>query len=115
MSSRLININSLTKAEVVTAFVVYGMGIVPFPRKYAMTHESEVRVWMVENLPRIYTSGQWGVTRSQSQSARSGDYTMEDYSDDEEESDDDEDSEGNFIEEDSDEDSDEESDGDYEP
>ena len=69
-----IDVNSLTKAEVVTAMAVHCDGL--HTRQYVNTHQIEAKQFLSRNFSHIYTCvGQ--PMPSPSQTAHSGDYTTE--------------------------------------
>jgi len=79
-----ININELTKAEVVAAFVAYSGHVVIRPRDYAERNQALARLWLVNNLANIYTS-LGPVTPTQSLTAHTGVYTSNETDDDDDE------------------------------
>lgn len=80
--TKRININSLTQAEVVAAFVALSRHL-SHPRQFAVKNPKLARLWLVNHRPQLFTVI-GAVSSHQTQSARRGDYTEDaDSSDDE--------------------------------
>lgn len=101
-----INVNSMTKSEVVSAMSVYAHRY--FQRQYIEKNQHIGRQWLVKHLPQIYMAVGLVTTR-QTQTARRGDYT--DMYDSEEEEEEETTSDDDFI---ADDDEEEDMDEDYE-
>lgn len=82
------DINTMTNAEVTTAFAVYAAKHFTRPRLIAQRNQLFARTWLVRNMSRLYDSI-GTVSAHQMRSARVGDYT--DDGDSEMETDDDSD------------------------
>jgi hypothetical protein len=68
------DINTMTNAEVTTAFAVYAAKHFTRPRLIAQRNQLFARTWLVRNMSRLYDSI-GTVSAHQTRSARVGDYT----------------------------------------